>query len=71
VRVNKNRWLALCLIALILGFGFGFVFGVEAGLEKCIGYGVHIAKSFVNVSFDEAKFTNLLIKYQTKIEGLI
>ena len=67
----KNKLILMLSIGLIIGLIFGFSFGIYEGFNKCVVYGVHISKSFINVTFNEDKFAELLIKYQYKMEGLI
>lgn len=67
----RNKLILILFIGLIIGLIFGFSFGVYEGFNKCVSYGVHLSKSFINISFNEDKFAELLIKYQTKIEGII
>lgn len=67
----RNKLILILSIGIIIGLIFGFSFGIYQGFNKCVSYGVHLSKSFINITFNEAKFAELLIKYQSKIEGII
>jgi len=65
---RDKKLIIILIVGILIGFLIGFSFGVKAGLDECVEYGVHIAKNFIDIDFDEEKMTNLLLKYKTKIE---
>lgn len=64
----ERKYKILFVVAVLLAFGFGFIFGSGYALKECISYGVNLAHQYTNVSFDNDKLANLLIKYRYKIE---